>query len=169
MRRMNGFVGGSVVAVFFVVAASQDAFAQGQSFLFVPGIPGSSVDNQHANWIDVHSVTQHVEGRGTTTRTLCEIRVYKGLDIAGPALWAAAVTGQAFAGDVRVETVRQPSRQRFYEIKLENAKVFSISSFIDSLSGESVVFKAEAVTVTIWQQRPDGTIGAPVSATASCR
>jgi type VI protein secretion system component Hcp len=167
MRGMQRIIGGSVVVWCFVAVGAQDAFAQVQSFMFVPGIPGSSVDDRHVNWIDLESVTQQVEAKGT--RTLCEIRVFKGLDVAGPALWAAAVTGQTFPAEVRIETVRENTRQRFYEARLVNARVFTLSSTINAFPGEWVVLKAEAVTLTLWPQRPDGSLGPPVAATASCR
>jgi hypothetical protein len=65
-----------------------------QTFLLVPGIQGSSVDEHHKNWIDVLSLTQTLDGGGK--RPQCSLEVVKALDVAGPLLWGAAVTAQSF-------------------------------------------------------------------------
>jgi type VI secretion system Hcp family effector len=158
-----------VLAVAFSVIVVGAASAQVQTFMLVPGIPGGSVDDQHKNWIDVIAVTQTLDSNGRR-RSSCEIQVVKGLDIAGPPLWAAAVTGQAFP-EIRVDVFRPggDSPSRLYEIKLGNAHVSTIATNVGYNIAETLTLVAETATLTVFPQKPDGTVGTPVTATVSCR
>ncbi len=157
-----------VLAIGFAIIGVDTAWAQAETFMLVPGIPGGSVDDQHKGWIDVMSITQTLESNGRR-RSSCEIQVVKSLDIAGPPLWAAAVTGQVFP-EVRVE-VFKPGETPFllYEIKLGNARVSTISTSVANVFAESLALVAETVTLTVFTQKPDGSQGPPVTATVSCK
>ncbi len=136
--------------------------------MLVPGIPGGSIDDQHKDWIDVMSITQTLESNGKR-RSSCEIQVVKSLDIAGPLLWAAAVTGQVFP-EVRVEVFKPGETPfRLYEIKLGNASVSTISTSIAHGFAETLALVAETATLRVFTQKADGTTGPPVSATVSCK
>ena len=101
-------------------------------------------------------------------RPQCSVKAIKNLDNAGPLLWAAAVNGQIFP-EVKIEFVRTQSAVRFYEIKLTNAFVASISTDSDvALPKESVVLKSAQVTITFWPQRADGSLGPPITSTFAC-
>src|SRR5688572_1386653 len=79
------------------------ALAQTSVFMFIPGIPGNSVDARHADWIDVLSLSQTLE-EVAKGRPQCSVKAIKNLDNAGPLLWAAAVNGQIFP-EVKIEFV----------------------------------------------------------------
>ena len=149
---------------------TRQTFAQirTETFMFVSGIPGSSADANHPGWIDVVSLTQTLE-EITKGRAQCSVKVAKFLDIAGPLLWAAAVSGQTFA-EINIEVVAASSEIRFYQIRLQNANVTSIStaSHGAAFPMENVVVQAPSMTLTFWPLRPDGSLGTPVTSTLAC-
>ncbi len=153
-----------VLAFGFTVIGAPSAWAQADTFMFVPGIPGGSIDDRHEDWIDVMSITQTLDSNGKR-RSSCEIQASKRLDIAGPLLWVAAVTGQVFP-EVRVEVLR-PGDKPFliYELKLGNARVSTIATSINTGDlAETFSLVAETATLTVFRQP-----GPPVTATISCR
>lgn len=155
-------------AIGFAVVGADTAWAQTDTFMLVPGITGGSVNERHEGWIDVLSVTQTLEANGRR-RSSCEIEVVKSLDIAGPRLWAAAVTGQVFP-EIRVE-VFKPGAAPFllYEIKFGNARVSTISTAVGYSTAENLTLVAETATLTVFTQKPDGTQGPSATATVSCQ
>lgn len=158
-----------VLALGFAVVGADTAWAQVDTFMLVPGIAGDSTHERHQDWIEVLSLSQTLDATGKR-RSSCDIQVVKELDLAGPLLWAAAVSGQVFP-EVRVELVRAGETSSvLYEIKLGNVHVSTIST---SSGGSSIVeslsLAAETATLTYFTQKPDGTAGPPVSATVSCK
>jgi type VI protein secretion system component Hcp len=156
-----------------MVSGARTASAQITTFMFVPGIPGGSADITHAEWIDVDDLTQAWPGPAQPTRrTTCEVTVRKQLDIAGPRLWAAAVTGQVFA-EIKIDVLKPgPARFRIYEAKLHNAQITRMATFSSYIQGqlfEDVTVSPETVTLTAFTQDPDGSPGEPVVATFPCR
>src|SRR5262245_8814881 len=92
------------------------AFAAQRVFVLVPGIASGSLDQGHVGWIDVFSLTQ---GWESAKKTACQITLGKSVDVAGPRLWLAAVTGQTF-GEIRIEAVQEGETPlKFYEIRLQ--------------------------------------------------
>lgn len=73
-----------LVVCFVGCAGLREALAQTDTFMLVPGIKGSSVDDRHKDWIDVASLTQTLET--TKKNPQCSLEVMKPLDIAGPLL-----------------------------------------------------------------------------------
>ncbi len=147
---------------------SSAAFAQTRSYAFFPGIQGGSVDKGHEGWIDILSVSQ---GLSAGKKTACQISLTKALDVAGPRLWLAAVTGQTFS-EVRIDVVKQGGDTSliYYVIRLQNATISSISTagatggdFFESLS-----LNAGNVILSYYPQNPDGTLGSPVIANIPC-
>lgn len=143
------------------------------TYMLVPNIRGSSIDDRHVNWIDVTSLTQTLEQTRTLDRAIrerkaCGVEVVKSLDVSGPLLWAAAVTGQTF-DQVRIEVVRAGGNQfRIYEIKLINAYITGISTTGSSTYAEKLTLHAESAVLTFFPQRPDGSPDTPVTATFAC-
>jgi hypothetical protein len=90
------FLGMITIAMLPIAASAQD-----QTFMLVPGIPGSSLDAHHERWIDVSSLRQTWNATAKK-HSACEIEIGKGLDVAGPRLWTAAVTSQLFP-ELRIE------------------------------------------------------------------
>lgn len=158
-------IGLFVLAVFPIVP--RVASAATGTFMFVPGIPGGSADDKHKDWIDVLSLQQGWPG--TAKRTSCDVTVVKALDVAGPKLWLAAVTGQVFA-EIKIEAVKAGADPvKFYELKLLNAQISSIttngagSSFV-----EDVVLSPQSATLSFFPQNPDGSPGPTVTVTVPC-
>ena len=136
--------------------------------MLIPGIPGSSVDDRHQDWIDVASLVQTFGAAGKRGNS-CDVIVTKLLDIAGPKLWLAAVTHQVFS-EIRIESIKAGGdRQRFYEIRLTNARVAAITT--SEFGGpyfEDVTLSSDGATLSFFTQLADGSVGPPVTATIPC-
>ena len=152
-----------------------DASAQ-RAFLDIPEIPGDSVVEDFEGWIDVISIRQ------TTTATAkksaaCDVSVVKGLDSAGPALWAAAASGMTFS-EMTIVVLKSgvaPGSgglvaRTLYEIRLSNARIGSVQSTAGATdSSETVSLLPQNVVITFFPQNPDGTPGTPVPQSYSCQ
>ena len=155
-----------LVLCFVGFAGVGQAIAQ-DTFMLVPGIKGSSTDARHRDWIEVLSLSHSLDEGAT--RPQCTLHVTKFLDISGPLLWGAAVTGRSFR-DIRIDVVRQgDDRQIFYQITLNNAVVTRITT--SGGSGgflETVSLSATSVQLRFFPQRADGSLGPPVTSTFTC-
>ena len=150
------------VAMLPTMAAAQD-----QTFMLVNGIPGSSLDAHHANWIDLKSLRQTFNAT-TRKHNACEIEIGKGLDVAGPRLWAAAVTSQLFP-EIRIEVWGGTGdrRVKIYEIRLGNARITGIVTSGEQAFAESITIKASDLNLSVFAQNQDGT-GSTVTNTVDC-
>jgi type VI protein secretion system component Hcp len=95
----------------------------------------------------------------------------KQLDIAGPRLWAATVTGQTF-GSIELQVLQATGSvtpRLIYDIMLTNAQITGVSdSGANELPTESVSFKAASLTLAFTPQNDDGSPGTPVTTTFAC-
>jgi type VI protein secretion system component Hcp len=156
-----------LLAVIAIAVVPTAASAQSQTFMLVPGIPGSSTDASHVDWIDVFSLQQGWDA-ATKKQNSCEVQVIKGLDIAGPRLWAAAVTGQVF-GEIRIEVMSSGGdRRKEYEVRLANAHITSILTAGAQVFNETVTVTATGMSLFFYPQNPDGTAGTPVTTSIAC-
>lgn len=143
-------------------------WAQTNTFMLVPGIPGGSFDKAHAGWIDVVSLRQAFPAAQGNAQSACEIEIVKGLDIAGPPLWAAAVTGQSFA-EVRIEVTQSGEiNRKIYEIRLNNVRITRIVTAGDTTTAENVGLAPASMILLFFPQNPDGSPGAPVTTEIPC-
>ncbi len=165
--RMGGLLGlVARLAVVAVATAPTIASAQVQTFWNMPGIPGGSTVAAYQGWIDVLSLRQTYPG---TTQNPCEIQIVKGLDVAGPLLWAAAVTGEIFTdqSQIVIATMGGEAPVELYEIDLEkNLRIISIA---DTEGGgvpflETVTLRADQAKLTYYP-----TPGEPESKSFSCK
>ena len=133
------------------------AMAEVSTFMFVPGIKGSSTDARHKDWIDVGSLTQTLEHARRNPQ--CSLKVVKGLDISGPLLWAAAVNGQLF-GEIQIDVTKNggDGNGLVYQIKLHNAHVTNISTMGSLEYVEQVTLDAGSVQLIFFNQGIDGRI-----------
>jgi type VI secretion system Hcp family effector len=145
------------------VASAQTA---NDAFLLVPGIPGESLDERHARWIEVLSLSQGFSDFPKESN-VCDVAIQKRLDKSGPLLFAAAVTGQIFP-HVQIDLVKPSTGQRYYEILLTNARLSSLQSSPQFLT-ESLTLIAESITLSYFPQRADGSPDVPVTAVANCK
>jgi len=153
-----------ILAGVAIAVMPTSASAQDPTFMLVPGIPGSSLDAHHLGWIDVVSLRQ--SWSAAAKKNACEIEIVKGLDIAGPRLWAAAVTGQLFT-EIRIEVTRT-DQTKTYEIRLSNAQITSIVTAGTTTFAETVTITAAGMNLFFYPQNPDGSIGAPVTTSIAC-
>ncbi len=155
-----------LVLCFVGITGVGQAIAQ-DTFMLVPGIRGSSTDARHRDWIELLSLSQTLDQ--VAGRPQCTLNATKLLDISGPLLWGAAITGRVFR-DIRIDVVRQgEDRQVFYQIILTNAVVTSIST--SGSSGgyiELVTLSATSVRLNFFPQRADGSLGTPITSTFTC-
>ncbi len=137
--------------------------------MFVPGVPGSSVDANHKDWIDVLSMSQGVSGTKKAV-TCSDVSIMKYLDQAGPALWAAAAMGQVFP-EVRIEVVKSGVFSGVvYDIRINNARVTSSqTSGSSELPMESVSFSYQSITLTFNPSDPKGGIHQGIPQTIDCK
>jgi type VI protein secretion system component Hcp len=145
-----------------LVTAAQTAAAA--VFLFIPGVPGESIDARHRNWIDLQSMQIGVANRACTSMT-----VSKSLDVSSPVLSAAALTGGAYPNVTLDVTTEGENPRTFLTYVLANATVVSTSvATSGTFVTESVTLSPTTVTMTYTPQLPDGSLGAPVSFTLNC-
>ena len=158
---------GSLLVVTALFVCPARAAAQADTFLFIAGIPGDSTDEAHKDWINVFSVAQDFDV--AVKASACGAAIAKGYDKAGPLLWLAAVTGQRL-GEVRIEVIQAggDTRQKFYDLRISNARILAISSTPSSLS-ESLQIAGDSATLTYYSQSiGGGTVAAP-PATVTCK
>ena len=165
---MRKFVFVPLLTLGLAAAATTVASAATDTYMLVPGIAGGSVDSKHAGWIDVLSLSQGWAGikKGSS----CDVSIVKDLDIAGPRLWGAAVTGQVL-GDIRIEVLHSGAEPtKLYEIRLTNARILNITTSGSSGGSfvESLTLTSDTATLSYYPQRADGSIGPPVTTTIAC-
>jgi type VI secretion system secreted protein Hcp len=137
--------------------------------MFVPGIPGSSVDADHKDWIDVLAMSQGVSSSKKAV-ACSDVAIMKRLDQAGPMLWAAAAVGQVFP-EVRIEVVKRGEFSGVvYDIRIHNAKVTSSqTSGSSEFPMESVSFSYQSITLTYNPQDAKGGIHPGIPQTIACQ
>lgn len=109
----------AVLAIGFVPLS---ASAQTRTFLYVDGIRGGSIDPGHRDWIDVAGLRQTYP-----VNQNCELQIVKPLDVAGPKMWGAAVTGEHFKKAViEVMTYVEGRDRRLYQVQLNDVIFTSI-------------------------------------------
>jgi type VI protein secretion system component Hcp len=154
-----------LVMVAVIVLGSRTAAAQ-DAFLLVPGIPGGSQHIHYENWIEVVTLAQGFDS-AVKGASACTVVVGKGLDKAGPLLWAGAVSGQTFAS-IQIDIVRAVDAAKYYELTLNNVVISQVNTQpLDLL--ETLTLRGTAATLKFFPQKADGTLDAPVTATASCK
>ena len=167
MRRLFAI---GALAVGLLAVGSSEAYAQRyETFMFVPGIPGSATDANHAEWIEVLAMSQ---GVSTTKKAVAclDVSIVKRLDQAGPARWAAAAVGQVFP-EVRIEVVKNGEFSGvLYDIRISNAKVTSSqTSGSSELPMESVSFSYQSIKLTFNSQDAKGGFIPGVPQTIDCQ
>lgn len=167
MRRL--LMIGALVAGLSAIGTGEAFAQQYETYMWVPGIPGSSVDANHVGWIEVLSMSQGVSSIKRSV-ACSDLSIMKVLDQAGPALWAAAALRQVFP-EVRIEVVRGgESPGVVYDIRISNAKVTSTqTSGSSELPVESVSFSFDSITLTFNTQAPNGQFQPGTPQTIACQ
>ena len=151
----------------FLGANAQEASAQLKIFMKVDGIPGSSLDQYHRNWIEAQSLRQS-QAPDAPKNNPCQVEVVKGLDIAGPRLWHAAVQ-ERHIKDAAIEVVTTGSLQfKIYEILLHEVRIVGLTTEGSDAFVERVTLVADSVSMSYWQVQPDGTVGGVITEDFRC-
>jgi type VI protein secretion system component Hcp len=157
---MNRFLRPLVVAGALAAAASS---ASAAIFLFVPGVPGQSVDVRHQNWIDLSSFQI-----GVANRVCSGITVTKQIDNSSPVLSTAALLGGVYP-TMTLDFTTGVDGRSYLTYVLSNATVTGVSqSSGGDLINESMSVYATSLAVTYRSQQPDGSAGTPVTYTLNC-
>lgn len=143
--------------------ASAVSSASAAIFLFIPGVPGQSLDSNHPNWIDLSSFQV-----GVSNRVCSGITVTKQIDSSSPVLSTAALLGGAYPSMTLDFTVG-PARRSYLTYVLSNVTVTGVAqSTGGELISEAVAVFATTLTVTFKPQQPDGSDGTPVIYSLNC-
>lgn len=157
-----------LIAAASVTLGVPAAHAVTDVYMTIPGIPGESVDHRYEGAIHVLALRQSLlpSSKGAEA---CSVEVTKLLDIAGPRLWAAAVSGQRF-NQIRIDVVKGGLEAvKMYEIRLAGAHVVNITTSGDDNFTEAVTLGASSMTLTYYPQKADGSQGPGISETVSCK
>jgi len=167
MIRNRHLVATLIVAATFGSAAN--VFAQ-RAFLDVPGIDGGSVVEGYVDQIDVLSIRQ--TGAATAKKSIaCDLSVVKRIDVAGPALWFAAATGQVFS-EMTLTVLREAAdvALKLYEIRLTNVRITGVLATAGAVdTSETITLLPQEVKLTYFTQAPTGGSGPSVSQSFSCQ
>jgi type VI secretion system secreted protein Hcp len=140
------------------------AAAQTSIFMKVDGITGSSTDPRHTGWINIASLGQSASNPVLTTAGAgkvvgaCDVEVLKGLDAAGPHLWAALFAGRPIASVfVEVWMTRPIGDQvKVYELRLQNVRLTNITAASAMTFAETVRMSGERIQLSAIPYSPTG-------------
>ncbi|MGY6215889.1 Hcp family type VI secretion system effector [Methylolobus aquaticus] len=156
----------AVVCFMAAVAPFTVAEADTRTYMLVPGVAGASLDKDHAGWIEASAFSLKL------TRNNCSgLTIRKELDIASPALSAAAVLAQRFK-TIELESEQGgENRQVFLKLTLSRARIASVDTGVaggtEPLT-ETLVVRAGEVKISYYPQNADGSLGDPVESVISC-
>jgi type VI secretion system Hcp family effector len=111
---------------FFAGAHSSGAAS---AFLFIEGIPGESVQEHYAGWIEVHDFEQRF-GRDKADHDdlagLDSLRIHKSLDKSTPLLFDALTRGAVYPRATLAFVLPRADEARFYQVELGNVSVAGV-------------------------------------------
>ncbi|UCE12880.1 MAG: type VI secretion system tube protein Hcp [Candidatus Heimdallarchaeota archaeon] len=123
-------------------------------YLYVEGIPGESVQQDHAQWIDVLAYSHNIQAsydmgtaRTSGSAQHTPLRITKMVDKATPKLYEACAKGTAIPS-VQLDFCRADVTQNvFYSIQLQNAHVTSVQEYglLEDIPTETVSFVYETI------------------------
>lgn len=165
-----------LLAACLCLASAGSALAAVDMFLKVDGIKGESTDKAHKDEIDVLSwswgVSAREEARAGKRGCVQAVSLTKLVDRATPPLVGAAALGTLIPKAVL--TVRKPvgtsAGLEFLTLELNQVLVTSVQQAASNGQDqfvEQVTLKADSILVSYRSQNPDGSAGAPVTASVS--
>ncbi len=162
----------AVAASFFLASVSAQAAID--AFLKLDGIKGESLDARHKDEIDVLSwswgVSPKEEGKVGKRGCVQDLAITKVVDRSTPALFGAAAMGSQIASAVLTVRKAGENPQEFLTLTLNQVYVTSIQQSGTGGSGqlyEQATLRASTIVVSYRPQNPDGSLGAPVTASVS--
>jgi type VI protein secretion system component Hcp len=171
MKKLIAIIG---LGVGLLLVGAAPASASIRLYLELSGVTGPSISRLGA--IDITSFGQSVSSllSGKLDAAACgKLTVQKQLDQTSPVLMEHAMIGTMFQQAVlaMAVSVGAAQSQDQFSITMNNAVVVSVTD--DGASGsdlpsESIALQAPSYVVSFLPQNPDGTLGAPVTATVDC-
>jgi type VI protein secretion system component Hcp len=170
MKKRIAIIG---LGVGLLLVAAAPASAAIRLYLELSGVTGPSIGRPGA--IDISSFGQSVTSllSGRLDAAACgKLTIQKQLDQTSPVLMEHAMIGTVFQQAVLSMAVPVgESSQDQFSISMNNAVVVSVTD--NGATGsdppsESIALQAPSYVVSFLPQNPDGTLGAPVTATVDC-
>ncbi len=155
------------------------AAAQTSIFMKVDGITGSSTDPKHVGWINIASLGQSASNPLSTTTGgagagkvvgACDVEVLKGLDAAGPLLWAALFTGNHISNVFAEVWMTRPTgdQVKVYELRLLNVRLTNITAASAVTFAETVRMTGERIHLSVITYSPTGAASGTVETGWDC-
>jgi type VI secretion system secreted protein Hcp len=175
-KRARAPAGGMMRKITFTAVALLFAFAiplTADTFLEIPGIPGSSNSKTHRGWIEIESFQW--------TLTPLRLEPGKGVASACSATFSAAgeslVTlipnvGKQIRGAVTLEKEHPDTALTYYRVVMEDVVISNYVVTAASSTGaptENVSLNFEEIKVTYTEQQKDGTAGAATTVSYDCK
>jgi len=123
-----------------VATLSAPSFAWGiEAFLWVEGIPGEAVEEQHKGWIELVGMTSRADrpAGSASQKDSIQWTLLKHVDKATPLLYQACAQGRPVAQALIEMVLGEATNLRFYQITLSNVVFESISSSATASTSQS--------------------------------
>jgi len=171
MHALRMFAKRMVVCGVSIVGLSSGA-AHGTTFLKFTGIKGDVTQKDHMNWTEVTDVSWGMtrtatSGAGAGKLAFQDVTWTQNVDQSIPPLFLEMTTGKPIAtATVDFTKTCGDSSCTYFEMSFTNALLTSLSISGSGSEGAKAngAFAYTAVSMTYWGQKPDGTLGTPVSA-----
>lgn len=134
-------------------------------YLYVEGIPGESLQQDHAQWIEVLAYSHNVQapyelgtGRSSGSPQHTPLRITKMVDKATPKLYEACSKGTAIPSVKLDFCMADTTQSVFYSIELLNARVTSVQDYglLEDRPTETVSFTYESIKWIYTEYGADG-------------
>jgi type VI secretion system Hcp family effector len=168
------------LSVAVVALNAAPAAAQTSTYMKVDGITGSATDPRHIGWINIASLGQsasmpvQASSLGGTSAGhvvgACDVEVLKGLDAAGPLLWAALFAGKHIP-TVTIEvwmTTTAGNQVKVYDVKLTDVLIASINAASAVTFAETVRMSGGKIVLTVTNYSPTGSASGTVQSGWNC-
>jgi len=169
------------LSVIGVALNATPAAAQTSIFMKVDGITGSSTDPKHTGWINIASLGQSASNPASTSTTggagtgkvvgACDVEVLKGLDAAGPLLWAALFAGKNISNVIVEVWMTRPvgDQVKVYELRLVNARLTNITAASAVTFAETVRMTGDKIHLSVIPYSPNGIPSGSVESGWDCK
>ena len=148
------------------VLSATSASAAVDMFLKVPTIPGESLDDRHANEIDVLSWSWGLTGSPRTGACVGDINLVKHIDSASSGLMIALTVGKDLGEVVLTARKAGKGQQEFLIVKMFDVTVSTVKTALASdtaIPTENVSLSFSYADWSYSKQKPDGSLEAPVT------
>ena len=156
------------------VLSAPSASAAVDMFLKVPNIAGESLDDRHANEIDVLSWSWGLTGQKPAGACVGDLKVVKFIDAASSGLMIALTVGQNLGEVVLTARKAGKGQQEFLIVKMQDVTVSAVTTALatdTAIPTENVSLSFSYADWTYSKQKADGSLepGVPVRVFSSKR